>query len=441
MPKKKKAPRRFANPDFRPRHNFPAPPVEEIERRLRSVLAPHTFAAARGRMSQLRLRERVLTLPVMTALVLSLVWRQLPSVSELLRVMEREGLCELPALSVTKQAVSQRLQSLPAALFAQLFNEAVERLGEQPAVQVPVPEELRDVAAKFPACYVTDGSTLEALRKKLDELKADAGTPLGGKMLCVLDLFTRRPHRAWYSESAQTADQRFGERILAAMVEGSLVTFDLGFFGFGFFDKFTDQGKFFVTRLRAKTAYRVVETLSERRHYRDQVIEMGQYRSNPCRHRVRLVSVLWGTVWYRYLTNVLDEKQLSARQVCAVYRQRWRVEEAFLVTKRLLGLSYLWVSSRNGVEIQVYATWLFYAVLTSLCAEVSAALNQPVERISQEMVFRSLYHYSRAIEMGEEPQLLSFLVKHTKLLGLVKAERKRHREREQENQVTWGSLS
>ena len=39
MPKKKKAKRRFANPDFRLRTNFPAPPIAEIERRLRSCLA------------------------------------------------------------------------------------------------------------------------------------------------------------------------------------------------------------------------------------------------------------------------------------------------------------------------------------------------------------------------------------------------------------------
>ena len=58
MPKKKRAERRFANPDFRPRHHFPAPPVEEIERRLRSVLTPDTFAAARYRMSAMGLRER-----------------------------------------------------------------------------------------------------------------------------------------------------------------------------------------------------------------------------------------------------------------------------------------------------------------------------------------------------------------------------------------------
>jgi IS4 transposase len=56
--------------------------------------------------------------------------------------------------------------------------------------------------------------------------------------------------------------------------------------------------------------------------------------------------ILWGTTWYRYLTNVLDPEKLSPQEICQFYRIRWRIEEAFLLTKRLLGLSYLWVGGR-----------------------------------------------------------------------------------------------
>ena len=46
---------------------------------------------------------------------------------------------------------------------------------------------------------------------------------------------------------------------------------------------------------------------------------------------MRLVSVLWGKTWHRYLTNVLDDEQLSAEEVCELYRRRWKIEEAFLL--------------------------------------------------------------------------------------------------------------
>jgi hypothetical protein len=48
---------------------------------------------------------------------------------------------------------------------------------------------------------------------------------------------------------------------------------------------------------------------------------MGLYRSNPCKHPVRLVSVLWGKTWYYYLRNVKDSEKLSAGQVCELYRR------------------------------------------------------------------------------------------------------------------------
>ena len=84
MPKKNRS-SRLANPDFRHRSNLPAPSVEEIEKQLRSMLTPNVFAAARREYSELGLRQRVLTLPVMVTLVVCLVWRRLPSLSELLQ--------------------------------------------------------------------------------------------------------------------------------------------------------------------------------------------------------------------------------------------------------------------------------------------------------------------------------------------------------------------
>ena len=71
------------------------------------------------------------------------------------------------------------------------------------------------------------------------------------------------------------------------------MVFDLGFFSFLWFDDFTNQQKFFVTRMREKTAYRTVQVLSQGAAYRDEIIQVGQYRANPCKHPLRMVSVLW----------------------------------------------------------------------------------------------------------------------------------------------------
>ena len=116
-----------------------------------------------------------------------------------------------------------------------------------------------------------------------------------------------------------------------------------------------------------------------------------------------------------------------------------RVEDALLLTKRVLDLAYLWSASSNAVQLQVYATLIFYGVLIQVCQQLATVLQQPLEKISVEMVFRGLYYYSTAMQRGESQSLVPFLVENAKLLGLVKNERKRHRERDERTALIWGS--
>jgi hypothetical protein len=181
-----------------------------------------------------------------------------------------------------------------------------------------------------------------------------------------------------------------------------------------------------------------VQVLSQGPYDRDELIQVGQYRSHPWTHPLRLVSVLWQTVWYRYLPNVLDPQRLSARQVGELYRRRWRIEDACALTQRVLDLASLWPGSTHAVQLPIYATWMFYAVLLTICQQVAQVLGEPLERISVEMVCRALYHYSRAVERGACDDLVAFLAAHAKLLGMVKRWRKHHRERQQLESIMWG---
>ena len=79
-----------------------------------------------------------------------------------------------------------------------------------------------------------------------------------------------------------------------------------------------------------------------------------------------------------------------------LYRKRWRIEEAFNTVKRLLGLSYLWVGSINGVKLQIWGTWLFSAILIDLGDAVADELSLPFDQISTEMIYRGLYHFGVA---------------------------------------------
>ncbi len=375
----RKRPARTGNPDLRQQKQVPMPPIEEIEQKIYTLLSPLSFKPLRLSENEQnkQFRDRILTLPVMMAIVVSLVYRQIPGLREVQRILWQEGLLWVGRIEVSAQAVSKRLRTLPIELFAQIFQEVMERINNGQPQNQAVPVNWQHVYQRFTAIWIADGSTLEALRsrsvsqrRKLKALKGQEKI-LAGKIMMVVEAFTHQPITTWYTENSKANDKIWCEQLLERLPIGGLLIFDLGFFKFPWFDAFTTANKFFITRLREKTAYNVVRCLSSSQFYRDEIINMGEYRSNPCKQKVRLVSVLWGRTWYYYLTNVLDPQMLSAHLVCELYRRRWRVEDAFLLTKRLLGLAYIWVGDANGVQIQILlASWIFYAVLNQLCIDL-----------------------------------------------------------------------
>ncbi len=164
---------------------------------------------------------------------------------------------------------------------------------------------------------------------------------------------------------------------------------------------------------------------SSTRQCKDQLIELGKESQNTRRQTLRLIEVVNGKGSYRYLTSVLDPQVLPPYGVVDLYCRRWRIEEAFLVVKRLLGLSYLWTGSINGIKLQIWATWLMYAVLVDLSDAVADALQLPLERISMEMVWRGLYHFNQAYQSGKATDPVAYLAApENRDLGVIKALRK-----------------
>jgi hypothetical protein len=66
-----------------------------------------------------------------------LVYRQVSGLSEVLRLLEQEGLMWAGVIQVSKQALSNRLRDIPAQLFAQMFEQVVTRSSQQVTRLVP----------------------------------------------------------------------------------------------------------------------------------------------------------------------------------------------------------------------------------------------------------------------------------------------------------------
>ncbi len=154
---------------------------------------------------------------------------------------------------------------------------------------------------------------------------------------------------------------------------------DRGFYDFVFFANLIAQQVDFITRPKSNASMKVVKTLSSNYRLRDRLITLGTDGEGNSLLKLRLVEIRVGKVWYFYVTSVLNPEILPPYVVADLYRRRWRIEEAFNLVKRLLGLSYLWTGSINGVKLQVWATWLVYAVLLDLGDAVAEELALPFD--------------------------------------------------------------
>jgi len=190
----------------RSRHPPSAPPAAEVTARLTELVYPAVLNTL-GEFRRRGLRERVLTLPVMVALVLALIWRQLSGVAELARLVQQELVFWVPPLRVSAQALEQRLRCLPAELFRQVFERVLPHLhAAWPRCLRPVPTVIAWAQAHFSRVLACDASTLDALLRKVGLLQGRLSHPLAGRMTTLLDVASRLPWRVWFDCNPNARD-------------------------------------------------------------------------------------------------------------------------------------------------------------------------------------------------------------------------------------------
>jgi len=372
----------------------------------------------------LGLRARILTLPVMVAFVLGMLWRQIGSVREAVRVLHEEGMLWIDSIEgVSAQALLARMSSLPAELFYRVMMDCLPQLQARAVErQRPLPRAIAWARQHFHTIWVFDGSALDGLLKKCGLLEGKAGSVLAGKIGTLFDLVTQLPVHIWYEEYSQSYDTTFWPQILSAVTAGCLLVFDRGLIDYAIFDQLTQLGAGFVTRPKSTTKMKATQVLSKTDTLQDLLIVLGS-SGHQCTATMRLVKVHFRGKWYSYLTNITDPAILPPECIIALYDQRWRIEDAFNTVKRLLGLAYFYTASINGIQLQVWATWLLYTLLVDLTDAVAEALNRPFKDISIEMVFRGLYHFAHARHKGLALDPVDYFVRKAKALDLIKAKR------------------
>ncbi|NQE38040.1 hypothetical protein E5S67_05822 [Microcoleus sp. IPMA8] len=404
------------------------PMVEEevIASQLSALLTP-AITSQENYYRQLGLRGRILNLPLIVAAVLTLLWRDVAGVTELTRMLAREGFLWCRPTTVTQQAMSQKFLSFPACLFEGVFKNLLPSLKTAwyKRNQRPLPESIQFALTKFSRIWIVDSSTLEALFCKLKSLEDIPQGQLGGRMATVIDLMTRLPVEVWFLENPRASDVKLEENILQLVPTETLLLLDRGFYHFSFWLKLIERDIHLITRLKKGASIKLEQVFTKSYYLRDSRIRLGSGTTKTPFITLRLIEVRSGKIWHTYLTSLLDPHVLPPYVVADLYRRRWRIEDAFNTVKRLLGLSYLWTGSLNGIQLQIWGTWIFYALLVDLGDAVADQLSLPIDSISLEMIYRGLYHFYVAHQQGKATDPPKYFAPpENQDLGIVKSQRK-----------------
>lgn len=143
---------------------------------------------------------------------------------------------------------------------------------------------------------------------------------------------------------------------------GTLLIMDRGYVDFSWMWDLTQQGIFFVTRMKKNCVHKVRECRkTDRTHgiLADQTIRL---KSFDYEGKLRKVSYRDPETGHKYifLTNRFD---LAAKTICDLYKARWQVELFFKTMKQQLQVKKYVGTSVNAVKTQVWVALIAYLLL------------------------------------------------------------------------------
>lgn len=183
-----------------------------------------------------------------------------------------------------------------------------------------------------------------------------------------------------------------------------MYVFDRGYLDYERFDRMTDEGFFFVSRLRKNAVTRVIkplECLEASEALSDEMILIGtaQNRAGNVFRRIKVLDSKGNPL--ELITNRFD---IDADEIAELYRSRWAIELFFKWMKQHLNIKKFYGQSEQAVHNQVYIAMIVY------CLHVLAQLetNSPrsylqISRWLRAAPWKSAYIWLRKIKGGSIP--------------------------------------
>lgn len=344
--------------------------------------------------------------------------RGFSSQADVWRLVALDGLWNYPRSELTDQAVYNRLAKPDTTSLQRLFVRVRDGLQTRLA-----PFAQTRVAPFASGVFALDGSTLDKMARMLPSLREVPNGDsrlLAGKMVGLFDIRLQQWRDMIHLPNPNQNDKVAARELVQTLPTGSLILADLGFFSYPWFDWLTENDMYWLSRLRKTTSYEVVHTFyTDGDDLFDGLIWLGRHRADRAAHVARLVTYAHKGRVYRYITNVLDPKQLSLHEIAVLYARRWDIELAFKLLKRHLKLHLIWSAKPAVILQQLWAALIIAQFLHAIQLEIAGRAGVDPFDVSLDLITR---YVPRLAQEGKDP--VQMIVDEGRRVGFIRPSRR-----------------
>jgi hypothetical protein len=259
----------------------------------------------------------------------------------------------------------------------------------------------------------------------LDHYKGAGRTPLTGKKAGGIKAQTILPYDGLTPDfvvlkAASVNDKTFLGQF--SPEKGYTYVFDKGYLNYKVYQKWSEAGVYFVTRINDNASYNVIESFpidnggifNSTGIIKDELIGVFVKSSNST-HILRLCTYrdpVSGKL-LKFLTNHFEYKALSIAQL---YKNRWTIETFFKQLKQNFQLSYFYSDSKEGIQSQIWMALIANLIFTVIyqrvkeCEQFTTIVGMARANMGSYVSFIAILQADKLTENERDNQIIQLCI-------------------------------
>lgn len=223
--------------------------------------------------------------------------------------------------------------------------------------------------------YILDSTTIRLFS---NVLKGVGRNPISGKKKggvkahCLISAQENVPQFIRITQAA-THDHTILKEI--ELARGSFLAIDRAYIDYTQFEKFTQSGVYYVTKMKKNLTYKKSKDLYNESSdgmtiYDEEVI----FTKGEVNHKSRRIEY-WDKEKRRSITLLSNNFELADCDIIQIYKRRWQIEMLFKQLKQNFPLKYFFGDSVNAIQIQLWVTFIANLLLTVIKRRLNRGIS------------------------------------------------------------------